>query len=36
MRLTLSADHRATDGAVGAHFLQEVLRILEHPMTLAM
>jgi pyruvate dehydrogenase E2 component (dihydrolipoamide acetyltransferase) len=36
MRMTLSADHRATDGAVGARFLQEVLRILEHPMTLAM
>jgi pyruvate dehydrogenase E2 component (dihydrolipoamide acetyltransferase) len=36
MHLTLSADHRATDGAVGARFLQEVLRILEHPMTLAM
>jgi pyruvate dehydrogenase E2 component (dihydrolipoamide acetyltransferase) len=36
MRVTLSGDHRAIDGATGARFLQEVIRILEHPMTLAM
>jgi pyruvate dehydrogenase E2 component (dihydrolipoamide acetyltransferase) len=36
MSVTLSCDHRVVDGAVGAQFLQEVVRILEHPMTLAM
>jgi pyruvate dehydrogenase E2 component (dihydrolipoamide acetyltransferase) len=36
MKVTLSGDHRTIDGATGARFLQEVLRILEHPMTLAM
>ena len=36
MKVTLSGDHRVIDGATGAKFLQEVLRILEHPMTLAM
>lgn len=34
MRVTLSADHRAVDGAVGAEFLQEVKRRLENPLTL--
>ena len=28
---TLSADHRATDGHVGATFLTEVARLLHHP-----
>ena len=36
VRLTLSCDHRVVDGATGARFLQEILRVLEHPMTLAM
>ena len=31
MRMTLSCDHRAVDGAMGAIFLQEVKRLLEHP-----
>jgi pyruvate dehydrogenase E2 component (dihydrolipoyllysine-residue acetyltransferase) len=32
MKLTLSADHRVTDGAEIARFLGEVKRLLEHPM----
>ncbi|MBI3076818.1 MAG: 2-oxo acid dehydrogenase subunit E2 [Deltaproteobacteria bacterium] len=36
MRLTLSCDHRAVDGATGARFLQEVKRILEQPALLAL
>ncbi|MEU6510298.1 dihydrolipoamide acetyltransferase family protein [Streptomyces sp. NPDC046942] len=28
---TLSADHRATDGAVGAHYLTEVTHLLQNP-----
>ena len=31
MSATLSADHRATDGAEGARFMNEVRRILERP-----
>lgn len=31
MKLTLSCDHRAVDGATGAAFLQEVKSLLEHP-----
>ena len=31
MSATLSADHRATDGAEGAQFMNEVRRILENP-----
>ena len=31
MKLTLSCDHRAVDGAMGAAFLQEVKSLLEHP-----
>ena len=31
MKLTLSCDHRAVDGATGASFLQEVKSFLEHP-----
>lgn len=34
MKLTLSADHRVTDGAEGARFLQEVKRLLQTPMSL--
>ncbi|HVU71049.1 MAG TPA: dihydrolipoamide acetyltransferase family protein [Ktedonobacteraceae bacterium] len=31
MKVTLSSDHRALDGAVSARFLQEVRRLLEEP-----
>jgi pyruvate dehydrogenase E2 component (dihydrolipoamide acetyltransferase) len=31
MKVTLSADHRAIDGAMAARFLQEVKRLLEEP-----
>jgi pyruvate dehydrogenase E2 component (dihydrolipoamide acetyltransferase) len=31
LALTLSCDHRVVDGAVGATFLKELRRILEHP-----
>ena len=34
MTATISADHRATDGAVAAQFLQELKRILQNPMLL--
>ncbi|CBE68656.1 MAG: 2-oxo acid dehydrogenase subunit E2 [Candidatus Methylomirabilis oxygeniifera] len=34
MRMTLSCDHRAVDGAIGAIFLQEVKRLLEQPLQL--
>lgn len=32
LRVTLSADHRAIDGAVAARFLQELKELLEHPL----
>jgi pyruvate dehydrogenase E2 component (dihydrolipoyllysine-residue acetyltransferase) len=32
MRVTLSVDHRALDGATAARFLQELKRVLEHPL----
>jgi pyruvate dehydrogenase E2 component (dihydrolipoamide acetyltransferase) len=35
MNITLSADHRVTDGAEVARFLQVVKRYLEHPLTIA-
>lgn len=35
MRMTISADHRVTDGAEAARFLAEVKRYLEKPMLLA-
>ncbi len=34
MEVTLSCDHRSTDGAVGARFLQALKRLLENPATL--
>ena len=36
MKLTLSADHRVTDGAESARFAGEVKRYLEQPMVLAL
>lgn len=36
MRMTLSCDHRAIDGATGAKFLQELKRLLEHPLQLVL
>jgi pyruvate dehydrogenase E2 component (dihydrolipoamide acetyltransferase) len=35
MNITLSADHRVTDGAEVARFLQAVKRYLENPLTIA-
>ncbi|MBA2484506.1 MAG: 2-oxo acid dehydrogenase subunit E2 [Nitrospira sp.] len=35
MNVTLSCDHRALDGLMGAQFLKEFKRILEHPQELA-
>ncbi|MBS9534099.1 2-oxo acid dehydrogenase subunit E2 [Mycobacterium sp. M1] len=32
MRLTLTVDHRVLDGAAGAAFLQDLVRLLEHPL----
>ncbi|HET7874441.1 MAG TPA: dihydrolipoamide acetyltransferase family protein [Methylomirabilota bacterium] len=34
MKMTLSCDHRAMDGAAGARFLQDVKRLLEEPLRL--
>jgi pyruvate dehydrogenase E2 component (dihydrolipoamide acetyltransferase) len=34
MSITLSADHRVTDGANGARFLAQVRGLLENPMRL--
>ncbi|MCI0548646.1 MAG: 2-oxo acid dehydrogenase subunit E2 [Candidatus Rokubacteria bacterium] len=34
MRLTISCDHRAMDGATGARFLQDLKRLLEEPLRL--
>jgi pyruvate dehydrogenase E2 component (dihydrolipoyllysine-residue acetyltransferase) len=34
MMVTLSCDHRAMDGAMGARFLQDVKRLLEEPLRL--
>ncbi|MGA6826976.1 dihydrolipoamide acetyltransferase family protein [Nitrospira sp. NS4] len=34
MQVTLSCDHRAIDGVMGAEFLKELQRILEHPQEL--
>lgn len=32
MKMTLSCDHRVVDGAVGARFLAELRKVLEHPL----
>ncbi|MEM1041490.1 MAG: pyruvate dehydrogenase complex dihydrolipoamide acetyltransferase [Bacteroidota bacterium] len=34
MKVTLSCDHRVVDGATGAQFLDDVVRVLEEPMNL--
>jgi pyruvate dehydrogenase E2 component (dihydrolipoamide acetyltransferase) len=34
MKMTISADHRVTDGAEAARFLQAVRELLEHPIRL--
>ena len=34
MKLTLSVDHRAVDGALAARFLAEIRRLLEKPIGL--
>ena len=34
MNVTFSGDHRVMDGAVGAHFLQELKRVLQNPLSL--
>ncbi|MBN9387094.1 MAG: 2-oxo acid dehydrogenase subunit E2 [Chloroflexi bacterium] len=34
MKVTISVDHRATDGAVGAQYLQELKKILQNPLLL--
>ena len=34
MKLTLSVDHRALDGAMGARYLQALKQVLEKPMLL--
>ena len=34
MKVALSADHRVTDGAQGAQFLNEIRRLLENPVAL--
>ena len=31
---TLSCDHRVVDGAIGATFLRELRRLVEHPTTM--
>jgi pyruvate dehydrogenase E2 component (dihydrolipoamide acetyltransferase) len=36
MKITLSADHRATDGAAGARFLGDIRRALEKPLLMAL
>jgi len=36
MRMTLSGDHRVTDGAEGAQFINEVKRLLENPWSLVL
>ncbi len=36
MKVTLSCDHRALDGVMGAEFLNELTRILEHPQELGL
>jgi len=35
LRVTMSCDHRAVDGAVGAAFLQTLRRLIENPLLLS-
>jgi pyruvate dehydrogenase E2 component (dihydrolipoamide acetyltransferase) len=34
MKMTISCDHRVTDGAAAARFLQDVKRLLQEPLRL--
>ncbi|HEY6220088.1 MAG TPA: 2-oxo acid dehydrogenase subunit E2, partial [Gemmatimonadaceae bacterium] len=34
LRVTMSCDHRAVDGAVGAEFLRTLRRMIENPLML--
>jgi pyruvate/2-oxoglutarate dehydrogenase complex dihydrolipoamide acyltransferase (E2) component len=34
--MTLSGDHRLTDGAEGAQFINEIKRLLENPWSLVL
>jgi len=34
MRVTMSCDHRAIDGATGAKFLQTLRQLIENPLLL--
>jgi pyruvate dehydrogenase E2 component (dihydrolipoamide acetyltransferase) len=34
MNVTLSVDHRVADGATAAHYLQELRRLLQSPLSL--
>jgi len=36
MKITLSPDHRVTDGAEGARFIKEIQELLENPASLAL
>jgi pyruvate/2-oxoglutarate dehydrogenase complex dihydrolipoamide acyltransferase (E2) component len=36
MRVTMSVDHRVIYGVIAAQFLQEVKRLLQSPMALAL
>ena len=36
MNMTLSGDHRLTDGAEGAQFINEIKRLLENPWSLVL
>jgi pyruvate dehydrogenase E2 component (dihydrolipoamide acetyltransferase) len=34
VRITMSCDHRAVDGATGARFMQSLRRLIENPLML--
>jgi pyruvate dehydrogenase E2 component (dihydrolipoamide acetyltransferase) len=34
VRITMSCDHRAVDGATGARFMQTLRRLIENPLML--
>jgi pyruvate dehydrogenase E2 component (dihydrolipoamide acetyltransferase) len=34
LRITMSCDHRAVDGATGARFMQSLRRLIENPLML--